>query len=104
MKNLFIDSNIWLSLYHFTNDDLVQFGKLKELNGTDIKLFVPQQVMMKLRGIVGQNSKRHLSNLKLDRFSFQFFARIMKNMSSFLMIIRASFNDIRPGKKRLIPT
>lgn len=44
MKNLFIDSNIWLSLYHFTNDDLAQFGKLKELIGTGIKLFVPQQV------------------------------------------------------------
>lgn len=44
MKNLFIDSNIWLSLYHFTKDDLMQFKKLKELNGKDIKLFVPQQV------------------------------------------------------------
>ena len=44
MKNLFIDSNIWLSLYHFTNDDLVQFSKLKELNGKSIKIFIPQQV------------------------------------------------------------
>lgn len=44
MKNLFIDSNVWLSLYHFTNDDLAQFSKLKELIGTEIKLFVPQQV------------------------------------------------------------
>lgn len=44
MKNLFIDSNIWLSLYHFTNDDLKQFNKLKELNGKDIRLFIPQQV------------------------------------------------------------
>ncbi len=44
MKNLFIDSNVWLSLYHFTNDDLAQFGKLKELNGKDIRLLIPQQV------------------------------------------------------------
>lgn len=44
MKNLFIDSNIWLSLYHFTGDDLAQFEKLKELIGTDIKLYIPQQV------------------------------------------------------------
>ena len=44
MKNLFIDSNVWLSLYHFTNDDLAQFSKLKELIGSQIKLFVPQQV------------------------------------------------------------
>lgn len=44
MKNLFIDSNIWLSLYHFTNDDLIQFSKLKKLNGKDIQVFIPQQV------------------------------------------------------------
>lgn len=44
MKNLFIDSNVWLSLYHFTNDDLAQFGKLKELNGKDIRLLIPHQV------------------------------------------------------------
>lgn len=44
MKNLFIDSNIWLSLYHFTNDDLTQFEKLNELLGKDICLWIPQQV------------------------------------------------------------
>ena len=44
MKNLFIDSNVWLSLYHFTSDDLVQFGKLKEIIGQDIKLYIPRQV------------------------------------------------------------
>lgn len=44
MKNLFIDTNIWLSMYHFSNDDLVQFGKLKEIIGQDIKLYIPQQV------------------------------------------------------------
>lgn len=44
MKNLFIDSNIWLSLYHFTSDDLAQFEKLKELLGVDIRLWIPRQV------------------------------------------------------------
>ena len=44
MKNLFIDTNVWLMLYHFTNDDLVKFGKLKDLIGKEIKLFVPQQI------------------------------------------------------------
>ena len=39
MKNLFIDSNVWLSLYHFTNDDLAQFGKLKEILGQDKILY-----------------------------------------------------------------
>ena len=44
MKNLFIDSNIWLSLYHFTNDDLSQFEKLGKMLDDDIKLWIPVQV------------------------------------------------------------
>lgn len=44
MKNVFIDSNIWLSLFHFTNDDLSQFEKLKDMLGKSINLIVPQQV------------------------------------------------------------
>ena len=44
IKNLFIDANIWLSLFHYTNDDLEQFGKLRALIGTDIRLYVPEQI------------------------------------------------------------
>ena len=44
MKNVFIDTNIWLSLYHFTNDDLTQFEKLKDMLGKSINLIVPRQV------------------------------------------------------------
>lgn len=44
MKNVFIDTNIWLSLYHFTNDDLSQFEKLKDMLNISINLIVPQQV------------------------------------------------------------
>ena len=44
MKNLFLDSNIWLSLYNFSNDDLEQFEKLEDLLDKGIKLFIPEQV------------------------------------------------------------
>ena len=44
IKNLFIDANIWLSLFHYTNDDLEQLGKLRALVGTDIRLLVPEQI------------------------------------------------------------
>ena len=37
MKNVFIDTNIWLSLYHFTNDDLSQFEKFKNMIGSSMK-------------------------------------------------------------------
>lgn len=44
MKNLFIDTNIWLSLYHFTKDDLYQFEKLKNCIGKSINLIITKQV------------------------------------------------------------
>jgi predicted nucleic acid-binding protein len=42
--NVFIDSNIWLSLYSFSSDDLNQFMKLKDLIGHDITIWLPEQV------------------------------------------------------------
>lgn len=44
IKNLFIDSNIWLSLFHYSSDDLEQFSKLKNLLGTQIQLYITEQV------------------------------------------------------------
>lgn len=44
MKNLFIDTNIWLSLYSFSDDDLEQFEKLKDRIGNDIRIIIPTQV------------------------------------------------------------
>lgn len=44
MKNLFIDTNIWLSLYHFTENDLSQFEKLKSYIGESINLILTRQV------------------------------------------------------------
>lgn len=44
IKNLFIDANIWLSLFHYSSDDLGQFSKLKDLLGKQIQLFITEQV------------------------------------------------------------
>jgi len=42
--NVFIDANIWLSLYDFSNDDLEQFRKLSDLIDTDVRILLPFQV------------------------------------------------------------
>ena len=70
MKNLFIDSNIWLSLYCFTNDDLEQFSKLKDIIGTDIKLFVPEQV----KDEVYRNRETKIKEMlgSFEKLQFQF--------------------------------
>ena len=44
MKNLVIDANIWLSLYHFTKDNFEKFEALKVLLKDEINLIVPEQV------------------------------------------------------------
>lgn len=84
MKNLFIDANIWLSLYHFTSDDLEQFGKLKSLIGTDIRLFIPSQILDEIH----RNREAKIKDAfdKFEKFNLEFptFARTMRNISRFM--------------------
>ena len=70
MKNLFIDANIWLSLYHFTKDDLEQFRKLKSLIDTDIKLFVPRQILDEIH----RNREAKIKDAfdKFEKFNLKF--------------------------------
>jgi len=49
MKNVFLDSNIWLSLYHFTSNDLDQFCKLKDLNKKVFRIFIPEQTSYEVK-------------------------------------------------------
>lgn len=49
MKYVFLDSNIWLSVYHFTKDDLEQFKKLEEQLDKEISLIVTKQVVDEVR-------------------------------------------------------
>lgn len=44
MLNVFIDANIWLSLYSFSSDDLDQFRKLGGLIGKEVEIYFPEQV------------------------------------------------------------
>ena len=42
---LFLDSQIWLDLYHYSNDDLEQFVKLHDMIGNEVDIFLPEQVV-----------------------------------------------------------
>ena len=44
MKNLFIDANIWLSLFDFTNEKIEKFEVLKDMMKDEINLIIPEQV------------------------------------------------------------
>ena len=64
MKNVFIDSQIWLSLYDFSSDDLDQFSKLNDLIDKDIKIFLTKQVVEEVRRNRDNKIKESLSQFK----------------------------------------
>ena len=50
MKNLFIDTNIYLTFYHFSSDDLEELKKLLvAVQSTKIKLYITEQVINEFR-------------------------------------------------------
>lgn len=83
MKNLFIDSNIWLSLYHFTNDDLEQFSKLQKLNGIDIKLLIPQQVYDEVNRNRERKLKEALKLFEITSVKFPVFCKEYEEYNNF---------------------
>lgn len=83
MKNLFIDTNIWLSLYHFTKDDLNQFNKLKELIDVDIKLFVPKQVKDELLRNREVKIKDAMEKFHMNSISYPVFCKEYEEYNDF---------------------
>src|SRR6185369_15945801 len=48
--NLFIDTNIYLTFYHFTSDDLEELKKLSvAIKSGKIRLFIPSQILHEFR-------------------------------------------------------
>jgi gas vesicle protein len=80
MKNVFIDSNIWLSLYSFSSDDLNQFMNLKNLIGHDITIWLPVQV----RNEVARNRENKIKDTmnKFESWKFEI-PNIVKGYSQY---------------------
>ena len=71
--NLFIDTNIFLSFYHYTSDDLEELRKLNLLVlQSRLHLFVPQQVEMEFTRNRENRIADALKRLKEQRLSLQF--------------------------------
>ena len=43
--NVYLDSNIWLDLYHYSANDIEEFSKLKDIINTNIILYMPNQTI-----------------------------------------------------------
>jgi PIN domain len=64
MKNVFIDSQVWLSLYDFSSDDLEQFRKLNDLIDEDVKIYLTQQVYEEVKRNRENKIKESLSKFR----------------------------------------
>ena len=99
MKNVFIDSNIWLSLYSFSTDDLNQFMKLKGLIGKDIKIWLPEQV----RNEVKRNRENKIKDAMTRFESWKFeIPNIVKGYTDDYDKLTQNLNTVRELHKNII--
>ncbi|MDZ4180927.1 MAG: PIN domain-containing protein [Coriobacteriia bacterium] len=71
--NLFIDTNILLSFYHFSSDDLGELNKLAEsVEQQKVLLLVPEQVQDEFRRNRDAKIADALKGLRTQKLSFQY--------------------------------
>ena len=102
MKNLFLDSNIWLSLYNFSNDDLEQFEKLEDLLDKDIKLYIPEQVRDEVLRNRENKFKDALKNFDISIPQFPAFSKVYSEYKTFSEQYRLLKNDFYTWKNKIV--
>jgi hypothetical protein len=71
--NLFIDTNVFLSFYHLTSDDLEELNKLIVLlRGKEVKLWLPEQVRSETRRNRDNKIADALKRMKEQKLAPQF--------------------------------
>jgi hypothetical protein len=71
--NLFIDTNVLLSFYHLTNDDLEELSKLAVLlRNRQVQLFLPEQVADEFRRNRENKIADSLKRLRDQKLNLQF--------------------------------
>ena len=101
MKNLFIDTNIWLSLYHFTDNDLSQFEKLKSYIGNSINLFLPRQVYDEIVRNRENKLKSALSDFVVKAPNYPAFAKGYDEYEKFQSDMRSLVSRYKAWKRKI---
>ncbi|WP_308512610.1 PIN domain-containing protein [uncultured Veillonella sp.] len=101
MKNVFIDTNIWLSLYHFTNDDLSQFEKLKDMLNTSINLIVPQQVSNEILRNRESKIKDALKSFDMTKPKYPVFCKAYEEFEQLNKDITTVVNRFKEFRKNI---
>lgn len=96
MKNLFIDTNIWLSLYDFTSNDLGQFLNLRKYIGKSIKLIIPKQIHHEIIRNRENKLKSSMKQFLLDIPRYPVFTKAYeeyKEINDKLISIKSDFEN-----------
>lgn len=73
MFHLYIDTNVWLSLYHFTTDELVELDKLRALlKQQRACLYLPEQTQREFRRNREHKIADALKRLREHKFGIQY--------------------------------
>jgi len=101
MKSLFIDTNIYLTFYHFSNDDLEELRKLLvAINNKNIQLYITDQVINEFR----RNREAKIADA-LDKFSStkipDQFPQICKTYKEY-KLLREILNKYETTKNKLL--
>lgn len=73
MMNIFIDTNVFLSFFHFTSDDLEELRKLGVLlSSGSVRLFLPEQVIQEFRRNRENKIADALTRLREQKLNLQF--------------------------------
>jgi hypothetical protein len=87
--NLFIDTNVFLSFYHFSSDDLEELRKLAVLlRQEEVRLFLPKQICYEFQRNRAAKIADALRRLKQQKLNLQF-PQISKDYEEYADLRRA---------------
>ena len=99
--HLFIDTNIFLSFYHLTSDDLEELNKLIVLlRGKEVTLWLPEQVRLEARRNRDNKIADALKRLKEQKLNAQF-PQLCKDYPEFAAL-RQHLREYEEYLKRLV--
>lgn len=98
MVNLFIDTNIWLAMFHLSKDDLIELNKLKELIGKEIKIYIPKQVRSEYLRNRDSKIKDALDKFKFTQIQFPNLVKCYDNYNN----LKERFDELKKEHSLLV--
>lgn len=98
MVNLFIDTNIWLAMFHLSKDDLIELNKLKELIGKEIKIYIPKQVRSEYLRNRDSKIKDALDKFKFTQIQFPNLVKCYDNYNN----LKEGFDELKKEHSLLV--